>query len=660
MRIALAVPGVLAVPCALVVALVVAARSQEAAPKNYQDGAPPSYQDGAKREQHEQMLADKHGTYGPADGGGSARVVEGGEAVAGTSSRYLLEYTAGELGIAVGGTLFFQVSPFWFWSSPQSEEPEAPGFTCVTINAGDAQGVALAVETIGPQCMQVKIGGAPLRAGAKVAFDYGCGAAGARVDRFAESEEAFYFWVDGDGDGTRKLIGADPHVKIAPGPAVDLVVMAPSEAAVGADFEVSIAFLDAVANAARGFAGVVELAGEGLELPPRLEFKADEPSHRRVRAKALAAGIHFVVARVGDSERARASNPILVSETPRRVLWADLHGHSQLSDGTATPEEFYEYARDVAALDVAVLTDHDHWGMRKLDQEPALWKRIHDVTARMNEPGRFTTLLGYEWTSWLYGHRHVLYFDGEGDVLSSLDAPTDTPQGLWQTLKERKAKALTVPHHPAGGPVPIDWSIPPDPDFEPVVEISSVHGTSEEPRGPRVIYSAMAGHFARDALARGYRLGFVGSGDTHDGHPGLGHLAQPCGGLAAILAADNSRDAILAALKARTCYATTGPRIVVWFKLGSARMGAIVPPPTPAERASDHAPSYFGLVIGDAPIARLELIKNGAPVAAAAPDGSIQQSLDWRDPDRHSGDSVYLRAIQSDGHAAWSSPIFTE
>ena len=28
------------------------------------------------------------------------------------------------------------------------------------------------------------------------------------------------------------------------------------------------------------------------------------------------------------------------------------------------------------------------------------------------------TILGYEWTSWVHGHRHVLYFGDEGEVLT--------------------------------------------------------------------------------------------------------------------------------------------------------------------------------------------------------------------------------------------------
>jgi hypothetical protein len=64
-------------------------------------------------------------------------------------------------------------------------------------------------------------------------------------------------------------------------------------------------------------------------------------------------------------------------------------------------------------------------------------------------------------------------------------------------------------------------------------------------------------------------------------------------------------------------------------------------------------------VIGTAPIARLELVKNGAVVAAVAGDGSWQRSIEWRDPQRAAGDVVYLRAIQTDSHCAFASPIFT-
>lgn len=617
-----------------------------------QDEAKPPWPEHALVEQHRQMVADKNGSYGPADGGGSARVVEAGGLVAGGRGRVVLEYTAGELGVAAGGALFLQISPFWGWSTPQCTDPLAPGFT--TVACSDAA-VTLETQTVAPQCLRIGIAGAPLRAGATLTIDYGAGEAMAAVDRFAESAEACYFWVDGDGDGTRKLIASDPKLAIRAGPPADLIVTVPSEAAVGATFEATLAFLDAAANAAPGFEGEVELAAAGLEVPASVELVAADRGRKRFPVRAVEAGVRYVVARALGVER--PSNPLLVSESPRRVLWADLHGHSQLSDGTATPEEYFEYARDVAALDVAVLTDHDHWGMRKLDMEPALAARIAAATRAFDAPGRFTTLHGLEWTNWLYGHRHVVWFDDAPSVISSLDPGTDSPRGLWRALRERAADAITIAHHSGGGPVPTDWTIAPDPDFEPLVEIVSVHGSSEEPRGPRPIYAPKRGAFVRDALSRGYVLGFLGSGDSHNGHPGLAHLGQPSGGLTAILAPENTRAALGRSLRARTCYATSGPRILLWFRKGGARMGAVIPPPAAGADPANEPP-YLGLVIGTAPLARLELIENGTTVAWIDPDGAFEKSLEWHDPDPRAGDVVYLRALQQDGHAAWSSPIF--
>ncbi|MBM4014074.1 MAG: DUF3604 domain-containing protein [Planctomycetes bacterium] len=637
-----------ALPAALAAGLLLSGAARRGAT---QEAPPREWPPGAMVDQHLAMLADKRGTYGPADGGGSARLVEPVDAVAGGRARFVLEYRAGPLGIAAGGALFLQVSPFWGWSTPQVVDPFSAGFTTVTCS--DAA-VTVTAETVAPQCLRIRIDGAPLPADATLTIDYGAGVERAIVDRFAESAEAFYFWVDGDGDGTRKLIAADPRVAIKAGPPMDLRVTAPSEAGVGAPFELTLAFLDAAANAAPDFTGAVALAGAGLELPATVDFTAADRGRRKVMARALDAGIRTVVAHAAG--RDSSSNPILVSTAPRTLLWADLHGHSQLSDGTATPVEYFEYARDVAGLDVAVLTDHDHWGLRKLDMEAGLFEQIAAATRAFDAPGRFTTLHGLEWTSWIHGHRHILWFDDAPAVISSLDPGTDSPQGLWAALRAAQANAMTLAHHSGGGPVPTNWEIAPDPHFEPLVEIVSVHGSSEASDGPRPIYAPKKGHFVRDALRRGYRLGFAGSGDSHNGHPGLTHLGQPCGGVTAILAAENTRPAIAAALRARTCYATSGPRILLWFRLGAERMGAVVAPPAdPAAKSR-----YLGLALGTAPLARIEIWKNGARVAAVAGDGTFERSLEFVDSERRSGDHVYFRVLQEDGHAAWSSPIFTE
>src|SRR6185503_12902584 len=234
---------------------------------------------------------------------------------------------------------------------------------------------------------------------------------------------------------------------------------------------------------------------------------------------------------------------------------------------------------------------------------------------------RFVTLLGFEWTSWIHGHRQVLYFDDDGPVIDSLGEGTDTPAELWQALGERRA--ITVPHHPAGGPIAIDWDVAPDPRHEPAVEIVSIHGSSEAPDSPGLIHEPVAGHFARDALARGYRLGFLGSGDRHDGHPGAFTTDPAEGGLAAILSEERTREGVLRALRERRVYATNGARIVLRVALGGTAMGGVAPLAAGARRRE----TLFVQVVGTAPLERVEVVRSGAVVEGAALDGQLEAAL---------------------------------
>jgi hypothetical protein len=263
-------------------------------------------------------------------------------------------------------------------------------------------------------------------------------------------------------------------------------------------------------------------------------------------------------------------------------------------------------------------------------------------------------VLGFEWTSWIHGHRHVLYFDDEGDVKSSVAPEYESPLQLWRSLAG--TSSLTFAHHSAGGPIPTNWDIPPDPVLEPVTEIVSVHGSSEALDSPVPIYSPVRGNFVRDALDRGYRLGFVGSGDSHDGHPGLAHLGAPTGGLAAILSEDRTREGVLEALRQRRVYASNGPRILLRTALGSHPMGATVPVPAGGELSLE----LFVHAVAPAPLARVDLIRSGEIVDSVAIDDVTEVLLQRPVAGLRAGEYVYVRVVQVDEGAAWSSPIFFE
>jgi hypothetical protein len=238
-------------------------------------------------------------------------------------------------------------------------------------------------------------------------------------------------------------------------------------------------------------------------------------------------------------------------------------------------------------------------------------------------------------------------------VYSSLDPETERPTALWRALTRQDA--ITIAHHSAGGPIATNWSYPPDPTLEPVTEVVSVHGSSEATDSPSQIYSAVRGNFVRDALDRGYRLGFVGSGDSHDGHPGNAHLAARTGGLAAILSEKLTRQAVLEALRARRVYATSGPRILLRAGLGGVRMGGVIPLQAGADRHD-----LVVRAVGTAPLAHIDIIRSGSVAETVPCEGVRDFTLTRGLEDLGTGEYVYVRVVQEDGGLAWSSPVFIE
>lgn len=612
----------------------------------------------------EALRADLAAERSPSDGGGRAWIEDGPASIeASDTGTWTLVYEAGPLGVAVGGMVFLQVSPFWGWSTPQTRIPEARGYTTV---ATTAEGVTLEPETLDQGLLGITVGGRALVAGDRLEIVYGGGEIGAMADRYAESASTFWFAVDGDGDGIRGLVADPPTIAVTAGPAAQLSILGPAVLRPGETASARLAVLDALGNAGVPFEGEILLGcrplpppGEqlaaaacGLGLPAAVRLRAEDGGRLAIPLEAVTEGFFVLTARSIDDLGAE-SGPIAVSATWPRTLWGDLHGHSGLSDGTGTPDDYFGYARDVAALDVVALTDHDHWGLEPLARTPALWRSIRDAVERFHDPRRFVTLLGYEWTSWIYGHRHVLYFEDDGPVLSSIDPAFERPEQLWEGL--RGHAALTFAHHSAGGPIATDWTIPPDPELEPVTEIASVHGSSEATDSPGVIYSAVPGNFVRDALGRGYRLGFIGSGDSHDGHPGLADLASPVSGLAGIVSEERTREGVLEALRARRVYATNGARILLDARLGGHPAGSAV-----TAAALGRAPRLEITMAGAGPLARVELVRSGEITATAELEG--RATARWTLPvtGLEAGEALYARVIQRDGGTAWSSPWFVE
>lgn len=586
---------------------------------------------------------------------------------AGSLQRIEIGFEVGEHGIDEGGLIYVMPEPFWSWSDAQITDPNGLGYTTAGV-LGD--GVRLVPEPMGAV---FRVEGRALEAGERIDIVFGAGPRGTRVDEFAERGSEILIAVDADGDGFRVWLPQSVQIEIAARAGVRIVAFGPAEVAPGEAIEISIAILDANGNRAvwpgaadgpeeaddesdlgEGVFAIESLAGPSLAelgLSEKVTTRAarDEPRRIRFVAPKDETTIRLSI-RGRDALEGFAAviNPIVVRASPIRLVWGDLHGHSILSDGTGTPDDYFSYARDVARLDVIALTDHDHWGIRPLDSNPDLVESILRSALRFNQPGRFVTIPGYEWTNWLHGHRHVLYFSDELPIYSAIDPETDSPDELWDAL--RGQPALTFAHHSAGEPVATNWSYPPDPELEPLTEISSIHGMSEAADAPQPVRGAIEGNFIRDALLRGYRLGFIGSGDSHDGHPGLPPLSTNQSGLAGIFTESLDRRSLLDAMKRKRTFATNGIRPWLQVTLDETFMGGTLPTQT----------GDLTLRIryeATTPITRIDLIRSGL---VASLEGPLTLSLDLERaiPRLQPGEFHYVRILEEGGGVAWSSPIF--
>jgi hypothetical protein len=563
------------------------------------------------------------------------------------------EYQTGPSGIDTGGGIHFIVSPYWGWSRPQVSDPMQPGFVRME-HSTDAE---ISISSTRIDSIRLIVTRGRIEKDERITLIYGSltGESGAALtDRFSESAQEFIFKSDADGDGQFAMINEQPVVNVLPGQPTQLLVTCNSECAVNEYCRVHVAVLDYNFNWVRDWQGtVIVTAGESFEPISRtttylgleeshLEFKAVQSgiSHFRVTAEGMKTGVPLL----------GRSNPVYVhpDKVKLRLYWGDIHGHSVLSDGTGTPEDYYLYGRDVSGLDFTALTDHDSWGFRPLLDVLPMYVSEGN---RFNEPGRFTVLLGYEWTQWTDGHRNVYAPGSTLTVYSQSDSRYNTPSELSEAL--RSSGALIIPHHLGGGPIPFNLEYN-DPELYRVAEIASVHGVSETYGNDRCIYNAVPNGFYRDALKRGYEWGIIASSDSHDGHPGLRTQGREVRGTVAVRAEELNRKSILAAIQNRQSYGSTGARIYIEFSINGHSMGSKIHLERETER------SVTAMVIGEGDLERISLIKNGAVVKRFYGQDNLCH-IQWIDSSPHSRkDWYYLKVRQMDGEEAFTSPIWIQ
>jgi len=101
----------------------------------------------------------------------------------------------------------------------------------------------------------------------------------------------------------------------------------------------------------------------------------------------------------------------------------------------------------------ATQAGHPPKGFDSLEAQLAGWKKQKEITNKHNDPGKFTTLIAFEWTSIPYGqnlHRNVFFRDDEGPIAVYSTLDSDRAEDLWTYLEvQRKMghEVFAIPHN---------------------------------------------------------------------------------------------------------------------------------------------------------------------------------------------------------------------
>ncbi len=197
-----------------------------------------------------------------------------------------------------------------------------------------------------------------------------------------------------------------------------------------------------------------------------------------------------------------------------------------------------------------------------------MWQRQLEAAEAHNQPGVFTTLLGYEFTSAINMnnlHRVVMFRDGServGQVMPFSQADSPDPEKLWEALADYEAttggRVMAIPHNGnlSSGMMFADTTVdgaPIDADYaarrqrwEPIYEVTQIKGDGEahpllSPNDEFADFhnwdrgnfgtvaktpAMLPGEYAREALKRGlqfeatlgvnpFKFGMIGSTDSH-------------------------------------------------------------------------------------------------------------------------------------------------
>lgn len=502
---------------------------------------------------------------------------------------------------------------------------------------------------------------------------------GNRAQKNIQRKRAFKLLIDSKGKGDFQ--SENFHLDVRGGKLHHLRIIAPSLVTRNKRFDVIVRFEDAFGNLTSNAPEdtLIDLSYEHLRenlnwklFVPETGFIAlpnlyfNEPEVYRIQLKNLKTKEVFF------------SPPIkCLDESNTSIFWGLLHGESERHDSIENIESCLRYFRDDKALHFFCSSCFDQERETSNDQ----WKHIQQYIHEFNEEDRFVAMIGSQWVGDQKeeGLRHFIHAKEARSMIRKKDTKTNCLKKIYKTFQPKDL--LSIPSFTMGNASTFNFKEH-DPEFEKVAEIYNAWGSSECTSaegnlrpikgGKKTVVSETPEGSLRKALNQNCRFGFVAGGlDDRGVYADFYHSDQNqySAGLTAVLSKDHSRASIFDALHKRSCYATTGARMIVGFKIAGKGIGSETDTfEKPGLLYNRHITGY---VIGTTLIQKVELIRNGKVFHTFEPK---TERFDFTYDDTDLLDKIaiqpnkekppfayyYLRAIQEDHHVAWSSPIWID
>lgn len=503
---------------------------------------------------------------------------------------------------------------------------------------------------------------------------------GNRAQNHLQRRRPFHLFIDPKGKGDFRepeVFGLD----VRGNKLKNIRIIAPSVVSKNRRFDVIVRFEDEfgnlTSNAPEGT--LIELSYE--QLRENLNWKLFVPETGFLNLPNLyfnEAGVYRIQLLNAATKEKFYSPPIkCFADSDRNLYWGLLHGESERVDSTENIEACLRYFRDERALQFFASSSFEN----SEETSSEIWKSISMQIAEFNEDMRFATFLGFQWFNNApeEGLRQMIYSKDNRPLQRKKEAKSNTLKKIYKGHHPKELISIPSFTMAKGMETTFEDFTP---EFERVVEIYNAWGSSEctakegnlRPitcHGKKGIVESEKGSI-RKALNRNIRFGFVAGGlDDRGVYSGLfdNDQVQYSPGLTGIYALEQTREALFQAIQNRACYATTGERIVLGFFIAGAPMGAELS--TKAKPGLVFNRHLTGYVAGTTALKEISIIRNGEVMHTFH---TKESTFDFAHDDMENLGNVvlpsseerapfayyYVRAVQADGHIAWSSPIWID